>query len=223
MKKMIAAFLALIIFVSVMLFSVSAQAAVYTPDVDIYAEAYMLINLDDGDHPVVAQKNQDKKMYPASLTKIVTAMLTLENVKNLSESVTMSQKAYDILIGTGAQVAALKPGDVITVEELLYLNLVFSACDAAEILAEHVGGTRENFIDMMNKYAASLGCSSTHFTNPDGLHDENQYITAEDLAKITFAAMKNDTFMKIATTKQYRYNTYCFFHVIISKIPTNIR
>ena len=219
MKKMIAAMLALIIFVSVMLFSFSAQAAVYKPDVDIYAEAYMLINLDDSSHPVVAQKNQDKKMYPASLTKIVTAMLTLENVKNLSEKTTMSQQAYDILIGTGAQVAALRPGDEITIEELLYLNLVFSACDAAEILAEYVGGTREHFIDMMNDYAASLGCNSTHFANPDGLHDENQYTTAEDLAKITFAAMKNDTFMKISTTKQYRYNGIVYNHTNVMLLP----
>lgn len=219
MKKMIAAVLAIIIFISSMLFSVSAQAAVYTPDVEIYAEAYMLINLDDSDHPVVAQKNQDKKMYPASLTKIVTAMLAIENVENLSESATMSQEAYDILIGTGAQVAALTPGDVITIEELLYLNLVFSACDAAEILAEYVGGTRENFITMMNDYVASLGCESTHFTNPDGLHDENEYTTAEDLAKITFAAMKNDTFMKIATTKQYRYNGTVYNHTNVMLLP----
>lgn len=219
MKKMIAAALALVIFVSVMLFSVSAQAAVYTPDVDIYAEAYMLINLDDSSHPVVAQKNQDKKMYPASLTKIVTAMLTLENVSNLSETATMSQQAYDILIGTGAQVAALKPGDQATVEELLYLNLVFSACDAAEILAEHVGGTRENFIAMMNDYVAALGCESTNFTNPDGLHDENEYTTAEDLAKITFAALKNDTFMKIATTKQYRFNGTVYNHTNVMLLP----
>ena len=219
MKKMIAAALAIIIFISVMLFSVHAQAAVYTPDVEIYAEAYMLINLDDLEHPVVAQKNQDKKMYPASLTKIVTAMITLENVTDLSQSVTVSKQAYDILIGTGAQVAALKPGNELTVEQLLYLTLVFSACDAAEVLAEYVGGTREHFIDMMNEYAASLGCEATHFANPDGLHDDDQYTTAEDLAKITLAAMKNDTFMKISTTQQYKYKNTVYNHTNVMLLP----
>ena len=219
MKKMIAAALAFIIFVSVMLFSFSAQAAIYTPDVDIYAEAYMLINLDDSEHLVVAQKNQNKKMYPAALTNMVTAMVTLENVKNLSEQATMSQQAYNILIGSNATTVELRPGDVITVEELLYLSLLVSACDAAEILAEHVGGTRENFIVMMNDYVTSLGCESTHFTNPEGLHDENQYTTAEDMAKITLAAMKNDTFMKIATTKQHRYNGVLYNHTNVMLLP----
>ena len=219
MKKMIAAALAIVIFVCTFLFSFSAQAAVYTPDVEIYGEAYMLINLDDSDYPVVAQKNQDKKMYPASLTKIVTAMITLENVEDLSQTATMSKQAYDVLLGTGAQVAALKPGTEITVEELLYLNLVFSACDAAEILAEYVGGSRENFVDMMNDYVASLGCEFTHFVNPDGLHDEDQYTTAADLAKISLAAMKNDTFMKIATTKQYRYKNTTYNHTNVMLFP----
>lgn len=219
MKKMIAAALALIIFVSLMLFSASAQAAVYTPDVEIYGEAYMLINLDDSEYPVVAQKNQDKKMYPAALTNIVTAMLTLENVEKLSETVTMSQEAYNILIGQDASVVQLKPGDIISVEELLYLDLLVSACDAAEMLAEYVGGTRENFVNMMNDYAASLGCESTHFTNPEGLHDEDQYTTAEDLAKIALAAMQNDAFMKIATTTQYRYNGTLYNHTNVMLFP----
>lgn len=219
MKKMIAAALAFIIFISSMLFSAQAQAAVYTPDVEIYAEAYMLINLDDSEHLVVAQKNQDKKMYPAALTNIVTAMVTLENVENLSASATMSRQAFDILIGSDAATVELKPGDVITIEELLYLCILVSACDAAEILAEYVGGTRENFVNMMNDYVASLGCESTNFTNPAGLHDENHYTTAEDMAKITLAAMKNDTFMKISTTEQHRYNGTLYNHTNVMLLP----
>ena len=219
MKKILAAALALIIFISASLFSFPAQAAVYSPDVAIYADAYMLINLDDSSYPVVAQKNQDKKMYPASLTKIVTAMVTLENTADLSQKVTVSSQAYNILLGTGAQVAALKPGEDLSVEQLLYLTMVFSACDAAEVLAEYVGGSRESFVEMMNDYAASLGCESTHFTNPDGLHDDEQYTTAADLAKITFAAMKNDTFMKIATTKQYKYKNTVYNHTNVMLFP----
>lgn len=219
MKKMIAAMLSLVIFITVFLSSFSAQAAVYAPDVDIYAEAYMLINLDDSSYPIVAQKNPDKKMYPASLTKIVTAMVVLNNVEDLSADVTVSQASYDVLLGTGAQVAALKPGDVLTVEELLYLTLVFSACDAAEVLAEYVGGSRENFLVMMNAYATSVGCESTHFTNPDGLHDDDEYTTASDLAKIAIDAMKNDTFMKMATTKRYTYKNTTYYHTNVMLNP----
>lgn len=113
---------------------------------ELYSKAYMLINLDDDSYPVVAQKNQDEKMYPASLTKIVTAIVTLNNVSDLQEQVTVSEAAFNILLGTGAQVAGLEIGDTLTVEQLLYLNMVHSACDASEVLAEYVGGTRENFV-----------------------------------------------------------------------------
>lgn len=213
MKKFISAFLALII-VAASLFcgAFSAEAAVYQPDVELYSKAYMLINLDDDSYPVVAQKNQDEKMYPASLTKIVTAMVTLNNVSNLQEKVTVSEAAFNILLGTGAQVAGLNIGDTLTVEQLLYLTMVHSACDATEVLAEYVGGTRENFVKMMNDYAASLGCNNTNFVNPDGLQDANHYTTASDLAKITLDALKNSTFTKIAYTVEYEYNGMNYYN-----------
>lgn len=207
MKRFISLLSACIIAVTSLFFGAfSANAAVYEPDVELYSKAYMLINLDDDSYPVVAQKNQDEKMYPASLTKIVTAMVTLNNVSDLQEQVTVSESAFNILLGTGAQVAGLEIGDILTVEQLLYLNMVHSACDASEVLAEYVGGTRENFVKMMNDYAASLGCTGTHFVNPDGLHDENHYTTASDLSKITLDALKNSTFTKIAYTVEYEYN-----------------
>lgn len=213
MKRIAAVFSALIIAAVFMLSgALPAGAAVYQPDVELYSKAYMLINMDDDSYPVVAQKNQDQKMYPASLTKIVTAIVTLNNVSNLQEQVTVSESAFNILLGTGAQVAGLKIGDTLTVEQLLYLNMVHSACDASEVLAEHVGGTRENFVKMMNDYAASLGCTGTHFVNPDGLHDENHYTTAQDMAKITLDALKNSTFTKIAYTVEYEYGGMNYYN-----------
>ena len=212
MKKMISAVLALIIFASVSLFSFSAQAAVYTPDVEIYAEAYMLINLDDSSYPVVAQKNPDEKVYPASLTKLFAAMLALEKVEDLSATATVSESAYNILKYTGAQVADLEIGETLTIEQLLYLMIVHSACDATEVLGEYIAGSHDAFVVMMNEYAASLGCESTHFTNPNGLHDDDHYTTVSDLRKLMLAALKNDTFMKIATTKQYTYNNRTYPH-----------
>lgn len=213
MKKFISVILAVILAVIPVFFSAfSASAAVYQPDVELYSKAYMLINLDDDSYPVVAEKNQDEKMYPASLTKIVTAIVTLNNVSDLQEQVTVSEAAFNVLLGTGAQVAGLKIGDTLTVEQLLYLTMVHSACDASEVLAEYVGGTRENFVKMMNDYAESLGCTGTNFVNPDGLHDENHYTTASDLAKITLDALKNSTFTKIAYTVEYEYNGMNYYN-----------
>ena len=111
----------------------------------------MLINLDDDSYPVVAQKNIDERLYPASLTKIVTAMVTLENVKDVNVKTKMSQAAYDASVGTGAQVAGITVGEELSVDTLLYLTMVHSACDACEVLAEFVGGTKENFVKMMKR------------------------------------------------------------------------
>ncbi len=212
MKRISSLFLAIILALIFSLSAVPVSAAVYTPDVELYSQAYMLINLDDANYPVVAQKNQDEKMYPASLTKIVTAMVTLNNVSDLTATTSVSQSAYDVLLGTGAQVAGLKVGETLTIEQLLYLTMVHSACDATEVLAEYVGGSREGFVQMMNDYAASLGCEGTHFVNPDGLHDDDHYTTASDMAKISIDAVQNPTFMNISTTVQYEYNGSNFYH-----------
>ena len=156
--------------------------------------------------------NQNKRKFPASLTKIVTTMVTLENVKDLSAKTKVSKRAIESLYGTDAQVAGLKIGDTVTIEQLLYLTMVHSACDTCQVLAEYVGGSVSGFADMMNKWAASVGAKSTHFVNPDGLHNDDHYTTASDMAKITLAAMKNDTFNKISSTKQYKYKNYTFTH-----------
>lgn len=213
MKKTLCIFLSFIILIST-LYGVdfSAQAATYTPDRTIYAEAYMLINLDDDSYPVVAQKNIDERLYPASLTKIVTAMVVLDNVDDLTATTTMSQSAYDVLLGTGAQVAGIDVGEEITIDMLLYLTMVYSACDACEVLAEYVGQTRENFVSMMNQWVKDAGCSDTNFTNPDGLHDDNHYSTARDMATITLKALENSDFVKYSTTKQIEYDGMTLSH-----------
>lgn len=213
MKKLLSVFMAFVI-MSLTLFALpfTSEAAVYTPSVDIYADAYMLINLDDDSHPVVAQKNQDKIKYPASLTKIVTAIVTINKVKDLSTTTKVSKNAIESLYGTGAQVAGLKIGSTITIEELLYLTMVHSACDACEVLAEHVSGSRAAFVEEMNKWVKSIGCENTHFVNADGLHDKEHYTTVSDMAKITLEAMKSETFNKISSTPSYQYDGITFIH-----------
>lgn len=213
MKKLLSVFMSIVI-ISLTVFCVpfTAKAATYTPNVKIYADAYMLISLDDDSHPVVAEKNADKRKYPASLTKIVTTMVTLNKVQNLSQTTTVSKSAIEALYGTGAQVAGLKIGQTITIEELLYLTMVHSACDACQVLAEFVSGSVPAFVEEMNNWVKSLGCRDTNFVNPDGLHDPNHYTTPSDMAKITLAAMKNEIFNKISSTQQYKFGKLNFIH-----------
>lgn len=214
MKKTVSFFLSFVLLLSAV-FCVpgfSASAAVYKPDRKLYSQAYMLLSLDDPSFPVVAEKNEDKRMYPASLTKIVTTMVVLNKVKDLSQKTKVSQSAYDAVLGTGAQTAGLKVGESLTIEQLLYLTMVHSACDACHVLAEFVSGSTDAFVAEMNSWVQSLGCKNTHFVNPDGLHDPNHYSTAADLAKITLKALQNDTFERISTTVQYKYKNTTFTH-----------
>ena len=172
----------------------------------------MLINLDDDSYPVVVEKNADERLYPASLTKIVTAMVVINNVKDLQAKTKMSQSAFEATLGTGAQVAGIEIGEELTVEQLLYLTMVHSACDACQVLAEYVSGSSAAFVQKMNEWVKSIGCKDTNFVNPDGLHDANHYTTARDMAKITLEALKNPTFTKIATTTQVKFHNSNLYH-----------
>ncbi|MBE6720257.1 MAG: hypothetical protein E7571_06355 [Ruminococcaceae bacterium] len=218
MKKTLSVFLTLIILSLTVLsvpFTASAKEhnePLYKVTSKMYSDAYMLINLDDDEFPVIAAKNQDKKKFPASLTKIVTAMVTINNVDDLQAKTKVSESAILVLANTGAQVAGLKAGDELTIEQLLYLTMVHSACDACEVLAEYVAGSIPAFVKMMNDWVKSIGCENTNFVNPDGLHDENHYTTASDMATITLEALQDDTFTKIATTQQYVYDGTTFIH-----------
>ena len=123
-------------------------------------------------------QNIFNKMYPASITKVMTALVTLKNCR-LDETVTVGEECQDI--ESGSSVCMIEPGDQLTVEQLLYGLLLNSGNDAAMSLAVYVGGTVDNFVNMMNEEAASLGATGTHFANPHGLHDENHYTTAYDI------------------------------------------
>lgn len=221
MKKTLFHILSFVLTLSILLSSlpINALAATYKPDKKIYAEAYMLINLDDDSFPVVAEKNADKRLYPASLTKIVTAMVVLNKVKDLNAKTKMSQAAFDATLGTGAQVAGIEVGDVLTIDKLLQLTMVYSACDACQILAEYVSGSPNAFVEEMNKWVQSLGCKDTHFVNPDGLHDPNHYTTARDMATITLAALKNSDFVKYSTATEVKYGNMTLGHTNLMLLP----
>lgn len=160
----------------------------------LISQAAILMDYKTG--KILYQKNENEKMYPASTTKIVTAILTLENC-NLDEVVTISYDAA-MSIPNGYSSASLQIGEQLTVEQLLQLLLVHSANDAANALAEYVGGSVESFVSMMNTKIHELGLSNTHFTNAFGMHNDNHYTTAQDLAMIMKYCMKNEDFRKLA-------------------------
>lgn len=143
----------------------------------------------------------DAKMYPASLVKILTALIAVEE-GNLSDVVTVSEGAVSS-IPHGAVSADLQTGEQLSLEALLYCMIVGSANDAAAVIAEHISGNQTAFVQKMNDYAQTLGCKNTQFTNPHGLHDEAQYTTARDMARILAAAVENEQFLTIFTTKQH--------------------
>lgn len=161
---------------------------------DINAESALLI--DNKTNKVLYSKDMNRKMFPASTTKILTAILVLEN-HSLDEKVTASYNAV-MTIPSGYSTASIQIDEVLTVEQLLELLLVHSANDAANVLAEYTGGSIDSFVAMMNTKINELGLSDTHFTNPYGLQDNNHYTTAHDLAIIMQYSLKNDDFRKIA-------------------------
>lgn len=152
---------------------------------------------------VLYEKNADKRFYPASITKIMTALLVLEN-SNLNDTVTFSKTAVTNL-ESGAVTLGVKAGDQFTVEQCLYGLLLKSANEIANGLAEHVSGSINSFADRMNQKAASLGCTNTHFVNPNGLNHSEHYTTARDMALIADAAFKNPELCKIASTVNYDF------------------
>ncbi|MCI8888489.1 MAG: D-alanyl-D-alanine carboxypeptidase [Hungatella sp.] len=182
------------------LWPLRAEAAPAWPDnISIQAEGGIVMDADTG--TVLYGKNIHTAYYPASITKILTALIVIERC-DLDEMVTFSHNAvYNVEAGSTS--AGLDEGDVLSVRDCLYALLLRSANEAANALAEHVAGTTESFAELMNAKAASLGCQNSHFANPSGLNDPNHYTTAYDMALIGRAALSNDTFMEIDATLYY--------------------
>lgn len=151
---------------------------------------------------VLFDKEMDEIRYPASTTKIMTALLILENVKDLSQTVTFTDVITPDLAPGNSTINA-QIGEQLTVEECLYGIMLASANEVCTQMAVYVAGSVENFVSMMNKRAAELGCENTHFVNANGLPDPNHYTTAHDLARILAAAIQNEDFCRISGSASY--------------------
>ena len=169
------------------------------------------IVMEESTGKVIFNKNAYEIMYPASTTKIMTAILAIEKC-DLSDMVEASSYAVDS-IPNGYTTADIQVGEILSVENLLYALMLRSANEAATILAEHIAGSEQNFAKMMNDKALEIGCKNTNFVNGNGIHNDNHVSTAYDLALIAKYAMQNDTFKQIVSTTSYtlpatnKYNT----------------
>lgn len=198
-RRILSVFLLTVLMVSLML----TPQAYALPALEIKAKAAVLVDADEG--RIIFGQNEQEREYPASITKVMTALLTLEAVDagklSLDQPITASAVVNDQ--DPEGSSAGIEEGEVLTVEQLLYCLLLVSANEAADILAETVSGSREAFVELMNQRAQELGCQNTHFANTTGLTQSGHYSSAWDIYLITREAMKHDDFMTIVNTKAY--------------------
>lgn len=198
-KKILCFFLCITLMTGLFPVSAAFAAADWPTDVSISADGGIL--MDAGSGAILYEKNSREAYYPASITKILTALVILENC-DLDETVTFSNEAVNTL-EPGASILGARAGDQLSVRECLYALLLQSANEVANALAEHCSGSIDAFAELMNEKARSLGCTSSNFANPSGLNDENHYTSAYDMALISQAAFSNPTFVEIDSTTYY--------------------
>jgi len=168
---------------------------------DDYVKSEAALLFDITNKEALYAKNPYEKLYPASLTKLMTALITLQRGE-LDDTVTISSNAINIPV-PGAKMCGFKEGDAITLETLLNCLLIYSGNDASIAIAEHISGSEEEFVKLMNSEAKKLGAVHTNFTNSHGLHDENHYTTAYDLYLIFNELIQYDTFINIISKDSY--------------------
>lgn len=181
----------------------NSQKDININDITTNSSSCLLMDAKTG--KIIYAKNAYEKMYPASTTKLMTAILTLENCKLTDTAIVSHNAIYSIPVGYSH--ASLKEDEELTIEQLLNVLLIPSANDAAIVLAEHMSGSVEEFSKLMNEKAKSLGCLNTNFVNPNGIQNKNHYSTAYDLALIGKYALKFPDIKRIAMVKQYTLPT----------------
>lgn len=197
MKKKILALILIFIFV----FSIPTSAYQIT-GYELHNDAAMIVSLDTGD--VLYAHNHTAKMYPASITKLMTAIVMVENIADLDNTyLTYTREANNLILGTGSVVYNLNIGEKMKAREALASLLIASHGDVAYAIAEHVGGTIPNFVDMMNAKAAEMGLKNTHYMNPVGLHDDDHYTTAEDIYILAKYAYEIDVIKEMSSKATY--------------------
>ena len=199
MKRILSIFLCLALILGFVPGETAYAAAEWPSDISISADGGILMDINSG--AVLFEKNSHEPYYPASITKILTALIVIENC-GLDETVTFSNTAVNTL-EPNSSILGARAGDTLSVRECLYALLLQSANEVANALAEHCAGSMDAFAEMMNEKAAELGCTDSHFANPSGLNDPNHYVSAYDMALIAKAAFSNPTFVEVDSTTYY--------------------
>lgn len=166
---------------------------------DIASDTGILMDADTG--TILFDKGGDQQRYPASITKIMTLLVAVEN-SSMDDQVTFTETGVRNVTADSSNINS-KVGEVMSMQDCLHALIIKSANDVAAQIAEHVGGTEQNFIDMMNQRAAEIGCTNTHFTNSSGLPDDNHYSSAKDMALIFREGLKNEAFRKVIGDADY--------------------
>ncbi len=169
----------------------------------LYSPHVLLLRLEDA--AVLMEKNSNDIIYPASLTKIMTAIVAIENLTDLKEEIKLDDAMFRELYKANASMAGFEPGERVSAIDLLYGVMLPSGAESCIGLANHIAGSEKSFVELMNQKAEELGMENTHFENTTGLHDDNHYTTAKDLAILLSNALQNDIFHEIFTAP--RHNT----------------
>lgn len=208
MKQLIFGLVLVVLFGTTLCQSVLARPEDYAEEEvelegpDIHGEGYCVLDADTGE--VLLSKNKDHEFYPASITKVMTALIVLERVKELDSTLTFSEYAIQSLTSNSSTLSPVaKVGEQMTVRNALYGMMMASANECSTALAEYVAGSETKFADLMNKKAKELGCKQTHFVNAHGLHNDAHYTTPYEMLLIFQEALKNEEFQKIDKTVDY--------------------
>jgi len=170
----------------------------YSSSDNLHSSNAILIRLTDD--TVLMEKNSEEKIYPASLTKIMTAIVAIENLSDLDAEIKLAASMFDGLYEADASMAGFQPGERVRVIDLLYGVMLPSGAECCTALADHIAGSEREFVELMNQKAKELGMKDTHFENTTGLHNNNHYTTVKDLSILLRYALQNKNFRKVFTT-----------------------
>ncbi len=207
------------LFLSVSLLFLCSVESIYAQDLDIYSQYAILYNTDD--NIVLFEKNSDVKTSIASLTKIMTCIVAIENIDNLDEKVILTNQVFTGLVEANASVAGFRYGDEVTYRDLLMGALLPSGADATRALAINIAGSEENYVKLMNDKAVELNLVNTHFDNTTGLESATHYSTVHDIATLLQYALENDTFKEMYMTREYTASNNLKFSSTLKSISNN--
>ena len=167
----------------------------------LYSPYAVLVDLESGN--VLAEQNSAERMYPASLTKIMTALIAIEETEDMEQTTMLPSDIFPSLYEENASLAGFQPGETVTWKDLLYGVMLPSGAECCLTFARQIAGSEGAFVDLMNKKAEELGMNDTHFANATGLQDKKHYSTVRDIAVLLRYALENDTFRQVFTARRY--------------------